>query len=345
MGLLFLEPLPPRATKAELLKWLIHAAQIDRAKVGRIELQGLRAAVELPDAWVERLSRQLDGAAFGEKRLRAWTEMPTTSSGGEDHFQRLSRLLELEAHAAAERTLSFGRRLSPTQAERLGTSVVDLVIDDEDPSLGGRYLLTLVKRNRQLPIPWTRLGSGSPVLLSPQGSDRERHWRGVVAERNARNLRVVFNEQPEDEDVESWRLDLADDAVATERQRAALSRARVARGDRLAELRQVLLGERPPRFQPLPKPEYFTPLNADQQAAVALALAAEDVMLVHGPPGTGKTTVVVEIIRQAIARGEKVLACAPSNLAVDNILERLVAARVQAVRIGHPARVLATLQE
>jgi superfamily I DNA and/or RNA helicase len=69
------------------------------------------------------------------------------------------------------------------------------------------------------------------------------------------------------------------------------------------------------------------------------------VAIIHGPPGTGKTTTVIELIRQAVARGEKVLACAASNLAVDNLLERLVRAGERAIRIGHPARVLPELQE
>ena len=78
---------------------------------------------------------------------------------------------------------------------------------------------------------------------------------------------------------------------------------------------------------------------------LTLELFARDLAVVHGPPGTGKTTALVELIRQAVRRGERVLACAPSNLAVDNILERLVAAGENAVRLGHPARVLPALQE
>jgi predicted DNA helicase len=85
-------------------------------------------------------------------------------------------------------------------------------------------------------------------------------------------------------------------------------------------------------------------LNETQQAAVRFALAAQDAALIHGPPGTGKTTAVVEVIRRAVHRGQKVLACAPSNLAVDNIFERLLAAGERAVRLGHPARVLPELR-
>lgn len=60
-----------------------------------------------------------------------------------------------------------------------------------------------------------------------------------------------------------------------------------------------------------------------QRAAVAKALGANNLLLLHGPPGTGKTTAVVEIILQEVQRGCKVLACAASNIAVDNLVERL----------------------
>lgn len=86
-------------------------------------------------------------------------------------------------------------------------------------------------------------------------------------------------------------------------------------------------------------PSHADPVDCSYQA-VDRALLSRDVHMVHGPPGTGKTTTVVEIILQAVARGERVLACAPSNIAVDNLTERLGAAGVKVCRIGHPARLL-----
>ena len=74
-------------------------------------------------------------------------------------------------------------------------------------------------------------------------------------------------------------------------------------------------------------------------------LSAHDLAIIHGPPGTGKTTTVVELIIQAIERGDKVLACAPSNTAVDNLLERLINANQRVVRVGHPARVAERLRD
>src|SRR5262249_31159071 len=136
------------------------------------------------------------------------------------------------------------------------------------------------------------------------------------------------------------------DETTRQRQLAALERARSAARDRLAELRAVLLGDVPPVFAPeIALTPLDSALNASQQEAVRFALSARDLAIVHGPPGRGKTPAVVELIRQAVRRGEKVLACAPSNLAVDNLLERLLAGGEQAVRLGHPARVLPGLRE
>ncbi|KAK0889599.1 hypothetical protein LTR02_015317, partial [Friedmanniomyces endolithicus] len=64
-------------------------------------------------------------------------------------------------------------------------------------------------------------------------------------------------------------------------------------------------------------------LNSTQQAAIRFALASENVALIHGPPGTGKTHTLIELILQLLDRGERVLVCGPSNISVDNIVERL----------------------
>jgi superfamily I DNA and/or RNA helicase len=159
-------------------------------------------------------------------------------------------------------------------------------------------------------------------------------------------VRIALNEPPEDAaGPETYRIDLSADEVTRLRQRAALERARTASRDRLAELRQVLLGDVPPSFGVERELVPLDPtLNSSQQEAVRFALAAQDLAIIHGPPGTGKTTTIVELIRQAVRGGAKVLACAPSNLAVDNLLERLVAAGESVVRLGHPARVLPALR-
>jgi ATP-dependent RNA/DNA helicase IGHMBP2 len=109
-------------------------------------------------------------------------------------------------------------------------------------------------------------------------------------------------------------------------------------------VREVLFGRATPHFGSVPAVRQWKAvnrhLNAAQLEAIDFALAASDLALIHGPPGTGKTTTVVELIVQCVKAGQKVLATAPSNIAVDNLTERLAAAGVRIVRLGHPARVL-----
>lgn len=261
----------------------------------------------------------------------------------ENHFRRLSRLMELEAEAEARQLRERTASLSAADAERSGNSLVDLVVAEETSGLGGRCVLRLCKRNRTLSIPWTRLRVGSPILLSVEGSKASR--RGVVCGLNDRLISVAVDEPPEGSDDGRLRLDLSSDEVARLRQQRALRNAEGAKKNRLAELRTILLGEtEPAEGKPIEIEPLDPALDASQREAVAHALAAPDLAVIHGPPGTGKTTAVIELIRQAVQRGAKVLACAPSNLAVDNLMERLVRADVRAVRLGHPARVLAELQ-
>jgi DNA polymerase III delta prime subunit len=344
--MLHLEPIPRRVSKAEVLAFLTQIGGVDRNRIGKIELQGKRASIEVPAGSESRLAKALDGQRLGDGRVRAWTSTPRPNTGGEeDHFQRLARLLEMESEAAAQQAAELASRFTGKEAERTGESLVDLVILDEDTGLGGRLLVQLVKRSRT-PLPWTRLGVGSPVMLSPEDG-RGEGYRGVVYERQDGMLRVALATTPEDlGDHDTWRIDLSSDEIAIQRQQIALERARQAAGERLAELREVFLGRRAPQFGPEEDFAPFDPgLNESQQSAVRLALSARDVALIHGPPGTGKTTAVIELIRQAVHRGQKVLACAPSNLAVDNIFERLLAFNERAVRLGHPARVLPELRD
>jgi len=353
MPLLHIEPLPRRATKPEILDFLDRVGGLDRRRVGRIELRGPAAVIEVPDGWEARLLKALDGQMFGDRRVRARIASDRAaghprsgSAGPEDHFGRLLRLLDLESREEAQRVAQQMRRLSPADAEKTGNSLIDLVVADEEAGLGGRCIVTLGRRSRT-PLPWTRLDVGSPVVLSPHKERAQVSYRGVVCQRNEAAVSAALDGLPDElGEYDIWRLDAAFDEVATQRQRAALEQARVLRGDRSAVLRDVLLGVRQPEFgvDPAVGP-LDRSLNESQIEAVQFALSARDVGLIHGPPGTGKTTTVVEVIRQAVRRGRKVLACAPSNLAVDNVFQKLLAFGERAVRLGHPARVLPELRE
>ena len=118
----------------------------------------------------------------------------------------------------------------------------------------------------------------------------------------------------------------------------ALERTMRAEGNRLAYLRDLFYTKMPAQhysFQPM----RFPWLNPTQEHAVNEVLRAKDVAVVHGPPGTGKTTTLVEAIYETLHRESQVLVCAQSNMAVDWISERLVDRGVSVLRIGNPTRV------
>ena len=108
--------------------------------------------------------------------------------------------------------------------------------------------------------------------------------------------------------------------------------------NRLSELRDVLLGTVKTDFRKL-YPTRFPWLNPTQETAVNKVLCAKDVAIVHGPPGTGKTTTLVEAIYETLHREPQVLVCAQSNTAVDWISEKLIDRGVNVLRIGNPTRV------
>lgn len=275
----------------------------------------------------------------------------------EDH---LDRLLSLLAAERAEEERRFGEEegaLPAAEREARGLLLRDLEAVDDDV-LGGRPVLRFGRPGGEL-LPGGPMGAGAQVQVLPRGqagaAPRGKGDKGeappvaVVARRTARTLDLVFDEEPPDW-VQAGRVQLAllPSPVTYERQRDAVQALRAAARPEARRWRPIVGGQAP-RFLPRPReaPEVASSaaLNAEQEAAVLLAERAEDLALVHGPPGTGKTTVLCEIIRRAALRGERVLCAAPSNLAVDNLVERLAPLGLRLVRVGHPARVLPAVQE
>ena len=117
----------------------------------------------------------------------------------------------------------------------------------------------------------------------------------------------------------------------------ALDRAIKGKG-RLGYLRDLFYSHQKPETFVFP-PLHFPYLNKTQEDAVNMVLRAKDVAIVHGPPGTGKTTTLVEAIRETLMRENQVLVCAQSNMAVDWISEKLVDRGINVLRIGNPTRV------
>ena len=276
------------------------------------------------------------------------------------HLQMLGRLLGLERAAEELRFAEARATLSLAERDARGTAFAQLEPVDTG-ALSGRALVTYARPGGG-ELGGARIGGGAPVRLlprRPEGVPDDELPRGVVARRTRLKISIAFDQEPPDWASEGRiGLELLPSPQTHERLLGALRRIKdtassgsTGRSNEGKRWHDVLRGEAP-RFDNLPlfdrdlsNPEIPARFNPEQREAIARCERARDLLLLHGPPGTGKTTVLVEIIRRAAARGETVLACAPSNLAVDNLVERLAAAGLDCVRLGHPARVLPSVLE
>ena len=139
------------------------------------------------------------------------------------------------------------------------------------------------------------------------------------------------------QNAENLGVQLSFDETSYRLMMEALDRAIRGKG-RLGYLRDLFYSKQKAEtytFQPM----HFPYLNPTQEQAVNDVLRAKDVAIVHGPPGTGKTTTLVEAIRETLMRESQVLVCAQSNMAVDWISEKLVDRGINVLRIGNPTRV------
>ena len=140
------------------------------------------------------------------------------------------------------------------------------------------------------------------------------------------------------QNTENLGVQLYFDEISYQTMFEALADVIKAKGTRLAELKDIILGTTKAGFREL-YPVGFPWLNPTQETAVNKVLCTRDVAVVHGPPGTGKTTTLVEAIYETLHREPQVLVCAQSNMAVDWISEKLVDRGVNVLRIGNPSRV------
>jgi len=244
-------------------------------------------------------------------------------------ISRLKVLVEMERKAEIEAMRAEMKRLSGREREKVGRAILGLNGKIVGEELG--YFLVKYGREREIK---TEISVGDLVVISkrdPLKSDLV----GTVVEKGKRFITVALETVP-DWALKGVRLDLYANDITFKRWLENLNNLRESGRKAL----EFYLGLREPEES---KPVEFEPfdknLNASQRRAVAKALGSHDFFLIHGPFGTGKTRTLVELIRQEVERGHKVLATAESNVAVDNLVERLANSGLKVIRIGHPSRV------
>ncbi|KAK0733922.1 P-loop containing nucleoside triphosphate hydrolase protein [Lasiosphaeria miniovina] len=284
--------------------------------------------------------------------------------------QQTLLLAELEAELAETAALVAGH--SPAALQRAGLAVTNLVVAGTRTGFGGKTLLELepdaaTSRSgvAELPEHGIRTGDILVVAEQPAGSAKKREVRelerkgarGVVTRVARRFIAVALDDEGEDGGGgESgglaagvgagrvWLVKLADD-VTYKRMNGTMQKLQKMSEAEHSIFIRVLFG------QTIPTPvaaeadagavDWFDPtLNDSQKDAIRFALASREIALIHGPPGTGKTHTLIELILQLVKQNLRVLVCGPSNISVDNIVERLAPHQVPMVRLGHPARLL-----
>ncbi|MCO5594805.1 hypothetical protein L7F22_048839 [Adiantum nelumboides] len=237
-----------------------------------------------------------------------------------------------------------------TQASaKRGSALLNMKCADVQTGLLGKTLLELQSNKGEL-LPPHKMTSHDVVILKPNKAESSSSplGQGIVYRVKDTSIIVAVDDVPDDGLNSPLRLEKVANEVTYRRLKdtlIVLSKG-VQKGP-AADLVPVLFGTNPPSFAK--NTSTFSPFNASldpsQRKAMHKALSCTHFMLLHGPPGTGKTTAVVEIILQEVKRGNKVLACAASNIAVDNMVERLSSHKVKLVRLGHPARLLPQVLE
>ena len=263
----------------------------------------------------------------------------------EKELRKVQALMKLEQQEDYEQFKIKSAQASIAERQKRGLTWYPVKITKEDIGFGGKLVIELERQGGQGGLHLFQVGKNAALfgnVPGRAGSDRPT-LSGVITSVKRNKILLATTKEDLPDWVEDGKLgvDLTFDEVSYREMEYALGKVMGAYNSRLAELRDVLLGAKPARFRPEAEATlyYPSPLNESQLAAVRHVLAAQDVAIIHGPPGTGKTTTLVQAILETIRRERRVLVCAPSNTAVDLLTEKLAERGVNVIRMGNPSRV------
>lgn len=224
---------------------------------------------------------------------------------------------------------------------RQGITLYPIVYEEQTLGREGSWILTFrFSHQEEYPI---KFQTGAPVQL---GKNEDRA-KAILVSLHKEKIKISIEEAPEWAEEGKCFLDLLPDETSYKEMFNALDVVRLAtKGTRLYVNRELLLGYGKPdlistrdsdRSRILGR--ISMSLNESQKNAVIHSVLSEDVMIIHGPPGTGKTTTLTEIVSQLVAEEKKILVSAPTNSACDLLVESISARGILVLRLGHPARI------
>lgn len=263
-----------------------------------------------------------------------------------DYFKNLLQLLKTERDEDREGYLKLTQSTSVTDRRSAGITWYPIAIRGNEPSRGD-YITVELERTTHKDLSH-QFRFGAPAVLFSNhdaGTDRV---EGTIAYQSGDRLKITLftDELPDWSRDGKLGVELLFDNNSYDEMQDALKEASALAEKPEGKLVRVLTGKEEATFSSETISSPSNTLNTSQAAAVQQILTANELAVVHGPPGTGKTTTIVQAIKNLIAQnGKQVLVVAPSNAAVDLLSEKLANEGLNVLRIGNPARVSEKLSE
>ncbi|MDB5089276.1 MAG: helicase [Mucilaginibacter sp.] len=256
------------------------------------------------------------------------------------YFKKLLDLLKIERDVDRNAYLKLTETSSVADRRANGLTWYPIAIRGTEPSRGD-YLSVEVERTTHQDVSHQFRFGASAVLFSNHDPKKDR-LEGTVSYQGGNRLKItLFTEElPDWAHDGKLGVELLFDNNSYDEMQNAIKQASLLKEKPEGHLINILTGENAPSFADIKESPALNGLNLSQRSAVQKILSAQDVAVVHGPPGTGKTTTLVQAIRALIAQNkEQILVVAPSNTAVDLLSEKLSNEGLNVLRIGNPARV------
>ncbi|WP_026464600.1 AAA domain-containing protein [Adhaeribacter aquaticus] len=258
----------------------------------------------------------------------------------QEELNKVSKLLKLEQEEDLAQYKLKSTRSSIQERKQNGLCWYPVSITKTEIGFGNKVVVEIERQGGRDQMHLFQTGKNASIF-SNTPNNQGAQLSGVIMtlKRNKLTLATTKEDLPDWIDDGKLGIDLTFDEMSYREMEIAMKKVSEASHSRLEQLRNILYGAQPAVFYPrkdfVPDPN----LNSSQNEAIQNIEAAKDVAIIHGPPGTGKTTTLVQAILRTLQQERRLLVTAPSNTAVDLLTEKLAAQGVNVIRIGNPSRV------